>query len=76
MNYEGKEDDTQEHRVVEEVLKDINFLVLKLTGVDLIEDLEEHEHMEEYGVVLSCLNGPFLDTDGRRNIENVGAYIK
>lgn len=73
LNDEGEDQDSHEQRVVEEVLEDVDFLVLELSSVDFIEDLKQHEDVEEDGVVLACLIIPVLHSDGRGNIENFGA---
>lgn len=63
LDDDGGNDDDQEELVVEEVLKDVVLVVLQLSGVDLVEDLKQHEHVEEDGVMLSCLLVPLADSD-------------
>lgn len=59
----GGNDDNDEKLVVEEVLKNVVLVVLQLSGVDLVEDLKQNEHVEEDGVVLSCLFVPIANSD-------------
>lgn len=63
LDDDGGHDDDQEELVVEEVLEDVVLVVLQLSGVDLVEDLQQDENVEEQGVVLSSLLVPFADTD-------------
>lgn len=64
LDDDGGNNNHQEELVVEEVLEDVVFVVLELTGVDLVEDLEQHENVEENGVVLSSLIVPVTHTNG------------
>jgi hypothetical protein len=57
------------------VLEDVVLVVLQLAGVDLVEDLQQHEDVEEDGVVLAGLIVPLGDADRRRNAKQFGAYI-
>lgn len=54
----------QEEFVVEEMLKNVVFIILKFSGVDFIEDLKEYENIEEYGVVFTCFIIPVFNSDG------------
>ena len=66
--------DYQEQWVVEEVLKHINLTDLQLSGVDLVEYLQQHEHVEKDWVVLTCLVVPLLDVDWWWDAEYFGTW--
>lgn len=55
LDNDSSNNNTQEHVIVEEPLKDIGFLLLKFPRIDFIEHLQEHEHMEEYRIMYICL---------------------
>lgn len=63
LDGDGEDEDDEEERVVEEVLKDIDLGRLQLPSIDLVEDLQQHEGMEEDTVVLSGLDRPLLRAD-------------
>ena len=60
LHYYRKDDNYEEHIVVEEVLKHIQFSALQFTTVDLIEDLHEYKSVEEYTEVLTIFFIPFF----------------
>lgn len=47
LDDQGGHHDGQEQSVVEEVLKHVQLGGFELPGVDLVEDLQQHEHVEE-----------------------------
>jgi hypothetical protein len=53
LDDQGAEEDKEEDRVVEKALEDVEFIGLKLAGVDFVEELEHHEDLEEDGVMHS-----------------------
>lgn len=59
----GGHNDHQEQFVIKEVLENIVFVVLQLTGIDLVKHLKQHKDIEEDGVVLSSLIVPVTHTD-------------
>jgi len=75
LDDDGGNKNNQEELVVEEVFEDVEFIVLQLTGVDLVEDLQQNEDVEKDGIVLSGLVVPLTHTDGRGDAEQFGAYI-
>jgi hypothetical protein len=68
----GGHHDHEEELVVEEVLEDVVLVVLELTSVDLVEDLQQDEDVEEDRVVLAGLVVPLTHTDRGRNAEQFG----
>jgi hypothetical protein len=72
LDENGEDEDDEEERVVEEVLEDVDFRRLKLTGVDLVEDLHQHETVEEDAVVLSAIISPLLNADRRLDAQQFG----
>ena len=54
--------DTEEQKVVEEATEHIEFAVLDLSGIDLVEKLHEHKDLEHKGVVQQLLShgSPFV----------------
>lgn len=50
LDEEGAEDDAAEDEVVEDALEDVP-LAVDLPGVDLVEELHQHEGVEDDGVV-------------------------
>jgi hypothetical protein len=63
LDDDGADKDGQEQLVVEEVLEDVVFVSLQFAGVDFIEDLQQHEYVEEDRVMLAGLIIPVTDTD-------------
>ena len=63
LDDDGADEDDQEKFVVEEVFKYVVFLSLQLSGIDLVEDLQQHEHVEEDRIVFSGLIVPVSHTD-------------
>ena len=51
LDDDGEDGDVDEQHVVENAAEHIDFSELKLSGVDLIEDLHEHESLEDVGVM-------------------------
>lgn len=76
LDHDGDHKNEQEERIVEEVLEDVDFVRFQLSGVDFVEDLHQHEGIEENAVMFSALDSPFLDADRRLNSEDFRAYIK
>ena len=76
LDDDGGDHDHQEQLVVEEVLEDVVLVVLQLTGVDLVEDLQQHEDVEEDGVVLAGLVIPVAHADGGGDAEEFGACVR
>ena len=72
LNDEGQHQNDQEQWVVEEVLEHVQFSRFQLSCIDLVENLKQDEHMEEHGVVSSCLFVPMsmLHADGGLISEN------
>lgn len=55
LNDEGQDRDANEPSIVAETSEDVEVLVTKLTGVDLVEELHEDESLEHNGVELALL---------------------
>ena len=71
LDDDGGHQDDQEQLVVEEVLEHVDLVWLQLTSVDLVEHLEEHEDVEEDGVVLAGLIVPLAHSDGGGDAEQL-----
>ena len=56
----GEYEDDDEEPIVEEALEDVVLSRFDLSRVDLVEELHEHEGVEEHCVVNTVLQGPFL----------------
>lgn len=76
LHGEGHQENDDKQRVVEEVGEDVELGLLQLPGVDLIEDLHQHEGVEEDAVVLAGLVGPFSHTDRGLDSEDLRACIE
>jgi hypothetical protein len=76
LNDDGGNNDNKEELVVEKVLEDIVFLVFEFSCIDFVEDLKEHEDIEENRVVFSGFIIPVLDSNGRGNSEDFRTLIK
>lgn len=63
LDGEGEDEDDREEGVIEEVLEDVDLSRFQLPGVDLVEDLKQHEGMEEDAVMFSGLDSPLLSAD-------------
>ena len=63
LDDDGGHHDDQEQLVVEEVLENVHLIVLQLTCVDLVEHLQQHEHVEEDRVMLAGLVVPVAYSD-------------
>lgn len=72
LDDDGGNHDHEEELIIEEILEDIVFMVLELTSVDLVEDLQQDEDVEEDGVMLTGLIVPVTNTDRGRNAEQFG----
>lgn len=72
LDDDGGHQDDQEQLVVEEVLEHVDLVGLQLTSVDLVEHLEEHEDVEEDGVVFAGLIVPLAHSDGGGDAEQLG----
>jgi hypothetical protein len=70
LHDECEHQDYDEEWVVEEVLKNVYLFMLEFTGVNLVENLQKHEYIEEYRVMLSGLLIPVLHSNRRRNVQN------
>lgn len=55
LNNNGDRDHQEENWIVEEVFEHIELINQELSAVDFVEDLHEHECVEEDGEVLSGL---------------------
>lgn len=75
LDEDGEDEDDEEEGVVEEVLENVDFRRLQLTGIDLVEDLHQDETVEEDAVVLSAINSPLLNADRRLDAQKFGTYI-
>jgi len=51
LDNESEDDNTHELGVSCDTGEDVEFTVLDLTGVDLVEELHEHEGLEDHGVM-------------------------
>lgn len=60
----------QEKFVVEEVFENVVLISFEFSGVDLVEDLKQHEDIEEDGVVFTSLVVPVFDSDWARDSED------
>jgi len=60
LHYYRKDNNKEEHVIVEEVLKDIQFRTLQFSTVDFIEDLHEDKSVEEYAKVLTVVKIPLF----------------
>jgi hypothetical protein len=49
--------------------------MLKFTSINLVEDLQQHEHIEEYRVMFTGLLIPVFDTNRRWDVQDLRAYI-
>ena len=76
LHYEGHQQNDDEKRVVEEVSEDVELGLLQLPGVNLIEDLHQHEGVEEDAVVFAGLVSPLSHTDRRLYSEDLGTCIE
>lgn len=72
LDEDGEDEDDEEEGVVEEVLENVDFRRLQLTGIDLVEDLHQDETVEEDAVVLSAINSPLLNADRRLDAQKFG----
>ena len=55
LDTDGTDDDGDEEEVVEETGEDVVLLDAELAGVYLVEDLHEHEGVEDQGVMFDLL---------------------
>ena len=69
LNGKSKDQNDKEKRIVEEIAENIDLAWFELSGIDLIEDLQENESVEKDTVVLSRLIIPLLNSDRGRNTE-------
>ena len=58
LHYYRKDNNKEEHVIVEEVLEYIQFRTFQFSAVDFIEDLHEDKSVEEYGKVLAVVQIP------------------
>ena len=63
LDDDGADQNDQEELVVEEVLEDVVLVGFELPGVDFVEDLKEHENVEENGLMFAGLIIPFTHTN-------------
>lgn len=75
LDDDGADENDQEQFVVEEVFEDVVLVRFQLSGVDFVEDLEEHENVEEDGFVFAGLIVPFADSDRRGDSEDFGTCV-
>jgi hypothetical protein len=66
--------DQEEHVVVEEAAEHIELMLLQLSAVDLVENLEEYEGMEENCEVESFVHRPVSMMPARSQIEDCREY--
>jgi len=64
LNDNSADNDDEEKFIVEEVFEHVSFLIFQLPCIDFIEDLQQHEHVEEDGVVFAGLVIPILNANG------------
>lgn len=57
LNDEGEDGDKDEPPIVADTGANVEFLLSKLTGVELVEELHEHECLENHGVKLALFSG-------------------
>lgn len=70
LDDDGGNKDHQEQWVVEEVFKNVHFWCLQLSGVDLVENLQQDENVEENWVVLTSLIIPVFNVNWWWNSED------
>jgi hypothetical protein len=70
LDNNGGDNDNKKELVVEKVLEDIVFLVFEFSCIDFVEDLKEHEDIEENRVMFSGFIIPVFDSNGRGNSKN------
>lgn len=56
LNDKGEDGDAKEPSVVADVGEDVELPLSKLTSVELVEELHEHEGLEDDGVELALLS--------------------
>lgn len=56
LDNNGEDDNENEETIVEESLEDIILIFSKLSAVDFVEDLHEHERVEDQSVVFNLVH--------------------
>jgi len=74
LNDDGADNDDEEKFIVEEVFEHVSLLIFELPCIDFIEDLQQHEHVEEDGVVFACLIIPIFNANGWGNTEELRTF--
>jgi hypothetical protein len=69
LDDDGAYDDDEEERVVEEVLEDIDFCMFQFPCINLIEYLQQHKHIKEYGVMSPSFLRPLPHFNGGRDTQ-------